>query len=69
MTTFLSNEELKAIRDELASTPKSISNFTLGLEQTQKLVDEVLSNRGLRTTPNKSTGINQIDLFDTANLY
>ncbi len=69
MSTYLSNEELQAMRDEISITPESVSIFTLSLPQARKLIDEVLSSRGMRTTEVKSTGVDQIDLFDTSKLY
>ena len=69
MTSYLSNEELQAMREEINNTSDSVSCITFGTEQARKLLNEVLVSRGLRTTSNKSTGINQIDLFDTSNLY
>ena len=69
MPTYLSNEELQAIRDEISITPDSVSIFTLSLPQARKLVNEALSARGMRTAEARSTGVDQIDLFDTSKLY
>lgn len=69
MSTYLSDEELQAVRDEISITPDSVSNITLSLPQARKLINEVLSARGMRTAEVRSTGVDQIDLFDTSKLY
>lgn len=65
MTTFLSDEELLAIQEEVSRTPSTVSEFTFSLEQAKLLVKEVLVRRGAYETQGNNVGIQQIDLFDT----
>lgn len=69
MTTFLSSEELSCIQAELEETPDCVSEITLSLEQARLLVKEALVHRNEYRGTKKSTGAQQIDLFDTKAYY
>ena len=63
--TYLSDEELSAIEEELNKTSPNVHSFTMSLEQALALVAELISSRGSTRAAPKSQ---QIDLFDTSHI-
>jgi len=61
--TYLSDEELSAIEEELKQTSPSVHSFTMSLDQATALIAELIANRGVAKTAPRGQ---QIDLFDTS---